>query len=76
MTRSRAARLARMRHFLSEHNVLSSKQAQVEFGVSEMTVRRDFAALVASGHADEDRCDSAAALDARSTGLHFWRMAT
>jgi len=37
------------------HNVLSSKQAQVEFGVSEMAVRRDFAALVASGHARKTR---------------------
>ena len=26
-----AARLGRMRHFLREHNVLSSKQAQAEF---------------------------------------------
>ena len=50
-----AARLARMRYFLTEHNVLSSKQAQAEFGVSEMTVRRDFAALVASGHARKTR---------------------
>ena len=47
----RAARLARMRRLLSEHHVFSSRQAQAEFGVSEMTVRRDFAVLVASGHA-------------------------
>jgi DeoR family transcriptional regulator, fructose operon transcriptional repressor len=50
-----AARIARMRRFLSERNVLSSKQAQAEFGVSEMTVRRDFAALVAAGHARRTR---------------------
>ena len=35
--------------------MLSSKQAQAEFAVSEMTVRRDFAALVASGHARKTR---------------------
>jgi DeoR/GlpR family transcriptional regulator of sugar metabolism len=50
-----AARITRLRRFLSEHYVLSSKQAQVEFGVSEMTVRRDFAALVAAGHARKTR---------------------
>jgi DeoR/GlpR family transcriptional regulator of sugar metabolism len=38
-----AARIARMRRLLDEHDVLSSKQAQAEFQVSEMTVRRDFA---------------------------------
>ena len=50
-----AARIARIRRYLTEHYVLSSKQAQVEFSVSEMTVRRDFAALVAAGHARKTR---------------------
>jgi DeoR family fructose operon transcriptional repressor len=50
-----AARIARMRRLLDEHDVLSSKQAQAEFQVSEMTVRRDFAALVRAGHARRTR---------------------
>jgi DeoR/GlpR family transcriptional regulator of sugar metabolism len=50
-----AARIARMRRLLNEHDVLSSKQAQEEFRVSEMTVRRDFAALVRSGQARRTR---------------------
>jgi DeoR family transcriptional regulator, fructose operon transcriptional repressor len=50
-----AARIARMRKLLNEQDVLSSKEAQVEFQVSEMTVRRDFAALVRAGHARRTR---------------------
>jgi DeoR/GlpR family transcriptional regulator of sugar metabolism len=50
-----AARLARMRWLLDEHGVLSSRQARAEFGVSEMTVRRDFTALVRAGHAARTR---------------------
>jgi DeoR family transcriptional regulator, fructose operon transcriptional repressor len=44
-----------MRLVLSERRVLSSKQAQAEFQVSAMTVRRDFATLVRSGHARKTR---------------------
>jgi DeoR/GlpR family transcriptional regulator of sugar metabolism len=47
--------MARIRRLLNEHDVLSSKQAQAEFQVSEMTVRRDFAALVRAGHAHRTR---------------------
>jgi DeoR/GlpR family transcriptional regulator of sugar metabolism len=50
-----AARIARMRRLLNEREVLSSKQAQEEFQVSEMTVRRDFATLVRAGHARRTR---------------------
>jgi DeoR family transcriptional regulator, fructose operon transcriptional repressor len=50
-----AARIARMRKLLNENDVLSSKQAQAEFQVSEMTVRRDFTALVRAGHARRTR---------------------
>ena len=48
-------RVARMRLLLSERRVLSSKQAQAEFEVSAMTVRRDFATLVKAGHARKTR---------------------
>jgi DeoR family transcriptional regulator, fructose operon transcriptional repressor len=50
-----AARIARMRKLLNERDVLSSREAQAEFQVSEMTVRRDFAALVRAGHARRTR---------------------